>query len=144
MHDMGVERVFGSSLRHNGHHQYPLPAFFYCVPLTGRFAVPTQDVLEGMEDQEAMGELAFIRVTLTYRPSEPAPSPRSHCSSRPRPAIPVAPMTACPSQPLQPLLLPCLYYNRHRNSSHYRCTLYNLRQQQILRSCLDLIQYEYV
>ena len=66
---MGVERVFGSSLRHakpsNGHFS---AAFPYCVLLTRKLAVPTQGVLEGMEDQEGMGELAMCSIHSGYWP----------------------------------------------------------------------------
>jgi hypothetical protein len=39
--EMGVERVPPA----RQHHQYPLLSHSFCVPLTGKFAVPTQDVL---------------------------------------------------------------------------------------------------
>ena len=45
-----------------------LAAFFHCVPLTRKFAVPTQGVLEGMEDQEGMGELAMCSIHSGYWP----------------------------------------------------------------------------
>ena len=73
---MGVERVSAPASGTLSRRPPPSistsqPLFFlslYRVPLTGKFAVPMQGVLEGMGDQEGMGELTMCSIHSGYWP----------------------------------------------------------------------------